>query len=67
MSITYASSSEPGAITRSTWDQPSGYSSTSITWDADPASTSGYMLHAKNLMEGRSPRSTTIDSNARLQ
>lgn len=51
------SSTEAGAITSSTWSQPSGYLSGSVTWDADPASTSGYPLHAKNPMEGRSPRS----------
>lgn len=67
MGTTYESSSEPGVITRSTWNQPSGYSSTSITWDADPASTSGHPLHAKSSMEGRSPRSTTTALSARLQ
>ncbi|KAG6358858.1 hypothetical protein INS49_012377 [Diaporthe citri] len=57
MSITSADpSTEAGAITRSTWSPPPGYSSRSVTWDADPASTSGYPLHAKNPMEGRSPR-----------
>lgn len=52
----HESSAEAGAITRSTWSQSSGYSSRSVTWDGEPASTSGYPLHAKRPMEGRSPR-----------